>query len=323
MSSSTGVPGLDSVVQLAEVVRNGFLESRHFGLAVALDPDGSPLYAAGAVDAEVLPRSTAKPLQAVGAVVAGADLDAEQTAIAAGSHTGEDLHVDLVERTLREAGLSPDALGCPSDWPEDEPTRHRLIATGGRPERIRMNCSGKHAAMLAATVATGNDPARYLDPDSPVQQIVRAETERLTGSTVDITAIDGCGTPLFAVPLSGLARAFGRLATAAPGTPDRRVADAMRNHPHLVGGTGHPNSDVMRLLPGVLAKGGAEGVLAMAAPDGHAVAVKVIDGSPRATTAIALTLLRKCGVDISPAADLLDLPVLGGGRPVGTITPTL
>jgi L-asparaginase II len=316
---SNGVPGLGSVVELAEVVRSGFVESRHFGLAVALDPDGAQVFAAGSVDAVVLPRSTAKPLQAVGSIAAGAEVEDEEAAIAAGSHTGSDAHVALVDRMLASAGLGRDALGCPPDRPEDEPTRFRLIAEGIGPEKVRMNCSGKHAAMLMATVASGNDPLRYLDADSPVQRTITAEIERLTGAATGIITVDGCGAPLLGMPLDGLARAFGRLATAPPGTPDSRVAAAMRRYPELVGGVGHLNTEVIRLLPGVIAKGGAEGVIGMAAPDGHAVAVKVIDGNPRATTALALALLEKCGVDVSAADQLRTIPVLGGGQPVGGI----
>ncbi|WP_020393079.1 asparaginase [Kribbella catacumbae] len=318
-----GVPGVGNVVELAEVVRSGFVESRHFGLAVALDPDGKQVFAAGDVDAVVLPRSTAKPLQAVGCIEAGAELDAEESAIAAGSHTGEDRHVALVDRILASAGLGRDALRCPPDRPEDEPTRFRLIAEGIDPEKVRMNCSGKHAAMLKATVAQGQDPADYLEAGSAVQQAIAASVERLTEASTGIVTIDGCGAPLLGMPLSGLARAFSHLATAPAGTADSRVALAMRQHPELVGGKGHQNSEVMRLLPGVIAKGGAEGVIAMATPDGHAVAVKVIDGNPRATTALALTLLHKCGLDVTPATDLLNQLVLGGGRPVGEIRPTI
>jgi len=257
-----GVPGLGNVVELAEVVRNEFVESRHFGLAVALDPDGKQVFAAGDVDEVVLPRSTAKPLQAVGCIVAGA-------------------------------------------------------------EKVRMNCSGKHAAMLKAAVAQGDDPVLYLDPHSTVQRTITAEIERLTESSTGIVTVDGCGAPLLGMPLSGLARAFSHLATAPAGTADSQVAAAMRKYPELVGGKGHQNTEVMRLLPGVIAKGGAEGVIAMATPDGHAVAVKVIDGNPRATTALALTLLQKCGVNVSPATTLINLPVLGGGKPVGEIRPTI
>jgi L-asparaginase II len=173
------------------------------------------------------------------------------------------------------------------------------------------------------TVAAGNDPAGYLDADSPVQRTIAAEIERLTGTATGIVTVDGCGAPLLGMPLDGLARAFGRLATAPAGTPDSRVAAAMRQYPDLVGGHGHLNSEVMRLLPGVIAKGGAEGVIGMAAPDGHAVAVKVIDGNPRATTALGLTLLEKCGVDVSAADELRTVPVLGGGKPVGQILLTI
>ena len=220
---------------------------------------------------------------------------------------------------LAAAGLGRDALGCPPDRPEDEPTRFRLIAEGIGPEKVRMNCSGKHAAMLMATVAGGNDPLSYLDADSPVQRTIAAEIERLTGAATGLVTVDGCGAPLLGMPLDGLARAFGRLATAPAGTPDRRVAAAMRSFPELVGGQGHLNSEVMRLLPGVIAKGGAEGVIGMAAPDGHAVAVKVIDGNPRATTALGLALLGKCGVDVSAADELRTVAILGGGQPVGEI----
>jgi L-asparaginase II len=314
-----GVPGLEFVGELATVVRGGFVESRHFGIAVAVDPGGTAIVAIGDVDAVVLPRSTTKPLQAVGCIVAGASLTGEEAAITAGSHTGEDRHVAVVDRMLAGAGLDRGALGCPPDLPEDEEIRNRLIAAGTEPSRVLMNCSGKHAAMLMATVATGNDASGYLDPSSPVQKSITSEIERLTGATTGIVTVDGCGAPLVGVPLRGLATSFGRLATAAAGTPEHQVAEAMRQHPEYVGGRGHQNSLVMQALPGVIAKGGAEGVIAMAAPDGHAVAVKVIDGSPRATTALGLMLLSMCGVDVTAAAELLEVPVLGGGEPVGAI----
>jgi L-asparaginase II len=314
-----GVPGLESVGELATVVRGGFVESRHFGIAVAVDPGGTAIVAIGDVDAVVLPRSTTKPLQAVGCIVAGASLTGEEAAITAGSHTGEDRHVAVVDRMLAGAGLDRGALGCPPDLPEDEEIRNRLIAAGTEPSRVLMNCSGKHAAMLMATVATGNDASGYLDPSSPVQKTITSEIERLTGATTGIVTVDGCGAPLVGVPLRGLATSFGRLATAVAGTPEHQVAEAMRQYPEYVGGRGHQNSLVMQALPGVIAKGGAEGVIAMAAPDGHAVAVKVIDGSPRATTALGLMLLSMCGVDVTAAAELLEVPVLGGGEPVGAI----
>ncbi|GAA4235073.1 L-asparaginase II [Streptosporangium album] len=311
--------GRSGFVPLAEVVRSGFTESVHFGSAVALAPDGGVAVARGPVGAPVLPRSSAKPFQALACLLSGADLRGPRLAIAAGSHTGEDFHVRLVAEMLGEAGLGFDALGCPADWPEDEATRHALIRSGLTASRERMNCSGKHAAMLTASAASGWDVGSYLDPGHPVQRRVRDVVEELSGEETAHVAADGCGAPLFGLSLTGLARAVQGLVLAAPGTAPRAVADAMREHPEYVGGTGHVNTSLMRALPGAVAKGGAEGVLVVALATGHAAAVKVIDGSPRATSAIALAALRAAGGDVASAGEFASVPVLGGGVPVGEI----
>ncbi|MES9544030.1 MULTISPECIES: asparaginase [unclassified Actinomadura] len=301
---------------LAEVVRNGFAESRHYGSVAGFAPDGSLAHARGAVEETVLPRSTTKPFQALACLKAGAPLDGERLAIAAGSHTGEDFHVKAVEGILADAGLGADALQCPPSWPEDEATKAALIRAGEGESRVRMNCSGKHAAMLAACVANGWPLDTYLDPSHPLQQLVRQVMADCAGEDPSPVAIDGCGAPLFGLTLTGLARAARSLVLA----PDARpVADAMREHPEYVGGTGHANTEFMRALPGSVAKGGAEGVFVAATAEGRAVAVKVIDGSPRATTAIALRALAALGADTTPADPLGAVPVLGGGRPVGEI----
>ncbi|MDP9867062.1 MULTISPECIES: asparaginase [Streptosporangium] len=311
--------GASGFVPLAEVVRSGFSESVHFGSAVGLAPDGGTAVARGLVGAPVLPRSSAKPFQALACLLSGADLHGPRLAIAAGSHTGEDFHVRLVAEMLGEAGLGFEALGCPTDWPEDESTRHGLIREGLAASRERMNCSGKHAAMLTASVASGWAVDSYLDPDHPVQRRVRSVVEELSGEETAHVAVDGCGAPLFGLSLTGLARAVQALVLTAPGTAPRAVADAMREYPEYVGGTGHVNTSLMRALPGAVAKGGAEGVLVVALASGHAAAVKVIDGSPRATTAIALATLRAAGGDVSTAGEFASVPVLGGGVPVGEI----
>ncbi|MET8308175.1 asparaginase [Micromonospora sp. NPDC005173] len=317
--------------ELARVVRNGFVESRHYGSVVVLDPDGTVARTAGVPDEPVLPRSTLKPVQALACRIAATagpgdtdPLTGRALALAAGSHTGDDRHVEVVRAMLAGAGLTEDALGCPVDWPEDEPTRDRLIRAGGQRERIRMNCSGKHAAMLVACVARSWSTHDYLDPDHPLQRETAATVARLAGTPITHQAVDGCGAPLFGLPLTGLARTFQALVTAPTGSDEDRVAQAMRQYPEYVGGWhGHPNTDLMRALPGVLAKGGAEGVLAVAAPDGHAVAVKVVDGSPRATTAIALAALEAVGVPVGGADALRRVPVLGGGEPVGAVTAVI
>jgi L-asparaginase II len=310
------------LAELAIIVRSGVVESRHFGWLVALNADGSvAANLGGDAPTQVLPRSTTKPLQALACLLAGAELSDEELAIAAGSHTGEDAHVDAVRRILARAGLDDSALGCPVDWPEDEPTRERLIREGETRSRVRMNCSGKHAAMLLACAANGWDTHSYLDPTHPLQQLVKNTVQRVSGVVVEHTAVDGCGAPLFSTTVEGLARSFRALVTAPAGSPERRVADAMRAHPFFVGGDNHANSDTMTRITGVLAKGGAEGVIGMAAATGQAVAMKIVDGNPRATTLLALTVLGALGVNVSNAGSLIDLQILGGGVPVGAIEP--
>ncbi len=306
--------------ELAVVRRSGLVESRHLGSLLALDADGSVALSLGDPDATVLPRSTTKPLQALACLTAGAPLSGPALAIAAGSHTGEDTHVDVVRGLLTRAGLDESALQCPVDWPEDEPTRVALIRAGAERSAVRMNCSGKHAAMLLACAVNGWPTDSYLDPVHPLQQHVRAVAAEWTGAPVRHDAIDGCGAPLFGTTVRGLATAFRALSLAVDG-PAAEVATAMRTHPFFVGGTGHQNSAVMELVPGAVAKGGAEGVIGVAGPAGQAVAMKVVDGNPRATTLLALTVLGGLGVDVSAAGSLTDLPVLGGGVPVGAIEP--
>jgi L-asparaginase II len=311
---------IPAFAELAVVTRSGVVESRHFGSLLAIDGDGHPVARLGSPDDQVLPRSTVKPLQALACLIAGAPLAGPELAIAGGSHTGEDAHVALVTALLERAGLDESALGCPVDWPEDSATRERLILAGEGRSRIRMNCSGKHAAMLLACAVNGWETATYLEPQHPLQVLVRETVERVTGERVEHDAIDGCGAPLFSTSLLGLATAFRALVTAEEGTPERAVADAMRANPFFVGGDNHANSDTMTLVPGLLAKGGAEGVIGMAAASGESVAMKIIDGNPRATTLIALTVLGALGVDTSQTAILTTLPILGGGVRVGEIT---
>lgn len=308
--------------ELAIVQRNGFDESRHFGSLVALAADGSVLARLGAPGQVVLPRSSVKPIQALASLRAGAPLAGKTLAIAAASHTGEDEHVALVREILTSSGLTEDALGCPPDMPENAETRRRLIREGVGPQRIRMNCSGKHAAMLAACVASGWPTDTYLDPTHPLQLLIAKTLAERAGESIGHVAVDGCGAPLLGVSLIGLARAIRSLVMDAPSTPGRSVVDAMREFPFYVAGTGHVNTEVMRTIPGVVCKGGAEGVIVAACASGCAVAAKVIDGSPRATTVIVLAALHELGENTDGAAALRQVPVLGGGVPVGAIRPS-
>src|SRR5215467_1136953 len=305
---------------LAEVVRSGFTESRHHGAIAVVDTGGATVLRAGAVDTPVFPRSSNKPMQAAAMLHCGLDLDGKLLALAAASHSGEDFHVAGVRQILAGAGLTPDALQCPPDLPLDEPTLRRMVLAGADPDRVHMNCSGKHAAMLATCVAAGWPTASYTEPDHPLQLEIRLVIERLAGEPVTAVGVDGCGAPLFALTLAGLARAFGALVRAAPGTPERRVADAMRAYPAWTSGTSRDERLLMDAVPGLLVKGGAEGVDAFALSDGNGVragAVKIDDGAHRARTPVTVAALRLLGVAVPD--ELATAPVIGGEAEVGVI----
>ena len=182
-----------------------------------------------------------------------------------------------------------------------------------------MNCSGKHAAMLATCVVRGWPLPGYLAQDAPLQVALAAAVAELAGEPVAHVAVDGCGAPQHALTLTGLARAYGRLVRAPEGSPERRTADAMRAHPDVVGGTGRDVTLLMAGLPGLLAKDGAEGVYAAALPDGSAVALKVADGAGRPRVPVLVAALRALGADAPVLDELATLPVLGGGRVVGEV----
>ncbi|MGF2948357.1 asparaginase [Microbacterium alcoholitolerans] len=315
-------------VELAVVERSGFVESRHAGAAVVLSPDGDVVAAHGDADALILPRSSLKPLQAVAAVTAGAALDGEQLALGTASHSGTDRHVEVVREVLAAGGLTEDDLACPPAWPSDAGARREMVRDHAEQSRIRMNCSGKHALMLRACVATGWPTDGYLAPSHPLQVHIREVVERLTGEKVAHTSIDGCGAPVFAVTLTALARGIHRIGSASERSPFalHRVAGtlvrAVRENPWTIAGPGEPDTIAIETL-GVFAKGGAEGVMVMVAPNGATVALKMLDGNGRAATLVAAALLARAGAlgdgDVGALEAALPLTVLGGGEPVGAI----
>ncbi|WIM96125.1 asparaginase [Actinoplanes oblitus] len=296
---------------VAEVVRSGFVESVHHGVVAFSDRPG-----VGDTVSPIFPRSSNKPLQAVGMLRSGlVPREVADLAMAGASHDGEPFHVDRVRAMLAAAGLGPEALRCPADLPLGETARYAYLRAGGEPEPILMNCSGKHAAMLATCVANGWDLESYLDPKHPLQVALAETISDLAGEPIAAAGVDGCGAPVLAISPVALARAFLRLVEAAPGTPERRVADAMRAHPELVAGPASEDTILMRAVPGLLVKRGADGVTAAALPGAGGVAVKISDGAIRARVPVLLSALRKLGVE----PPVLEEPILGGGRQVGEV----
>ncbi|MFE2612537.1 asparaginase [Micromonospora chalcea] len=309
-------------VPLAEVVRSGFVEGVHRGSVVVLDAAGAPVAGAGDVTSPIFPRSSNKPMQAIGMLRAGLPLtDPADVALVAASHAGEEFHIERVTALLRDAGLTGDALHCPPDLPVGEAAREAVLRAGGGPARVLMNCSGKHAGMLRTCLAAGWPLDGYWRPEHPLQQRLTATIEEFTGERAAAVGVDGCGAPVLAVSLTGLARAFLRLVDAEPGTVERTVADAMRTYPELVGGTQAEDTRLMRGVPGLLAKIGAEGVIAAAVPGVGAVALKIDDGAARARMPVLASALSRLDVRAPILTEYAETSVLGGGLPVGATRP--
>ena len=311
---------LDEAPVLVHVTRGGFVESAHRATLVATTPDGGTPLRHGRVDDPVLPRSSLKPIQALAMVRHGLDLPPHLLALVCSSHSGEAMHREAVAEILATVGLDLDALQNTPALPLGELEHARWLAAGTAPAPVTQDCSGKHAGMLVTCRVNDWPTEAYLEADHPLQQAIRATTAEVVGP-VTHTTVDGCGAPLFAVPLSGLAASFGRLAAAEDTTDEGRVAAAMRTAPQMVGGTGRDVTAFMQAVPGLIAKDGAESVYAAGLADGRGVAIKVADGAPlsRARQALLAGALRTLGVDTEALRQLADLPVLGHGRPVGAV----
>lgn len=312
-------PQPDGGVDLVDVVRSGFVECVHRGSVIALDAAAGVVVKAGEPDRPFLLRSVAKPLQAVGMLRAGLRLDPPDLALAAASHSGEHVHVRRIRDLLSRNGLPESALICPPALPLGEAAAHGVLAAGGGKARVFMNCSGQHTAMLLTCVASGWPVDGYAEPGHPLQQAIQAALEDLAGEPVAAAGVDGCGPPTFALSLTGIARAYLRLVGAEPGTPEREVADAMRAHPDLVGGTGREVTRLMVGIPGLIAKDGAEGMFAAALPTGRVAAVKISDGAARARLPALVGALRRLGVDAPVLDELAETAVVGAGRQVGAV----
>ena len=308
---------------LATYTRSGFREGVHVGHAVVVDPSGRVAAAWGDPDHVIFPRSSNKPAQAIAMVECGLDVPEQLLALCAASHSGEPMHLDAVERLLALGGLTPAALQTPPDFPLDEQERDVWVREGRGPAPIAMNCSGKHSGMLVTCVVNGWPTATYREPGHPLQQAIRGTVERLAGEPVAHVGVDGCGAPVMSLTLAGLARSVSSARQADPSTPDGRVIAAMTAHPELVGGSRRDVTRFMRAVPGLVAKDGAEGVYVVALADGTGVAIKVEDGSDRARQVALAAILVRLGVAPESLADLLTIPMLGGGGRVGEVRAAL
>lgn len=314
---------------LAEVERSGFVESRHLGAVAVADAEGRLLATAGDPDLVVYLRSSAKPFQALAVRALGveAELGLGEVALAGacGSHNGEPDHVASVRKVLEAAGLDETALRCPPALPTDRTTRQKVDG----PAPVYHNCSGKHAYMLAGSVVRGWAPERYTEPDHPLQAVVGDTLAEYTGAPLERVGVDGCGVPVHAFPLRALATAYARLGAGATAREEGPAAlvEAVRHHPFMLAGTGQLDTLLLEATNGrILAKVGAEatyGAVDLSTATG--LALKVLDGAPRARAAALMAALRALEwlTDDEWAAviDAATVELHGGGQTVGTVHP--
>lgn len=308
---------------LAEEVRSGLVETVHDGAVAVVSASGDLIASYGEIDRPFYLRSAAKPFQAAVAQACGAGLAREQLALACASHDGEPVHVALVESMLVNAGLTGNDLRNPPAWPLSGAAQRRLAARGHTtPNRLWHNCSGKHAAMLAATVASGWDPANYLDPGHPLQARIIGSIRDVAGP-VDPIGIDGCGAPVFATTARGMGRAFARLSVAGEFL---EIFDAMHAFPALVSGVDNVDAAIATQLDAV-AKRGAAGTIGIGLRGRLGIAVKAWAGSGLIAGVAALATLDQLGSLTPLARERLQRhshPVVkGGGQAVGRFEPRL
>jgi L-asparaginase II len=274
---------------LRVAVRRGtFVESVHEVHGVAVR-DGETIAAFGDPAFTASLRSAAKPIQALPLARACPELGDEELAIAAASHFGTERHVEAVRKLLAATGGRVEELDCG-------------IQDGRPREPIYDNCSGKHAGMLAVCRANGWPVEGYRHPGHALQGLLLAEVAAAAELDEDEvgTGVDGCGVVAFAIPLERAALAFSRLEQLDGG---ERVAAAMRAHPVLVGGDGATDTKLMQLHPGVVAKGGAEGLFC-ASGLGMGLALKVADGNPRALRPALAALGGQLGMPVEAFAEV-------------------
>jgi L-asparaginase II len=329
---------------LANVIRGETVESVHTGHLVVLDGERRTIASIGDPSTVTFFRSACKALQAIPLITSGAadafDFGEEEIALAAASHSGEKVHVEIAARMLAKAGLGESDLRCGAHRPFNEAESHRMLRADEPPTQLHNNCSGKHAAMLAFAKHIGADLATYDSPENPIQIEIRrciAEFCEVADKEIEI-GVDGCSAPNFAVPLRAMATSFLNLIA-----PDKlagetqiacsRVVKAMIGYPELIGGSTRLDTLLMQAAPGrIISKVGADGVWLCAVlpsmdfPSGLSIALKVMDGDDhRARPVVATEVLRQLGVlnaDALPALSPMPLKNRRGDI-VGRVAPLL
>jgi L-asparaginase II len=297
---------------LAKVTRGDLVESLHLGHLIVLSADGSTYLSKGSPELPIYPRSAIKSLQAAAMLKAGLKVELNELALICASHSGSQKHIDLVTRMLTSRDISISELKNAVDKPLGEKEK---ISWGDKaPSQLAQNCSGKHAGMLITCQQNGWDMKSYLDLDHPLQVAIKNEIEELSGEKVSAVSVDGCGAPLFAISLIGLARAISNLVKSKDELYQKIVL-ACTKYPELVAGEGRLTTRMMQAVPGLFMKEGAEGVQVCALHDGRVIAIKIIDGSWRPVAPIIMEIFNRWGVQMPDES----VKIYGGTSVIGEI----
>jgi len=299
-------------VVLAEVTRGGIVESLHLGHLIVLNSDGTTYLSKGSPELAFYPRSAVKSLQASGMLKAGLTVSDEELAIICASHSGHQIHIELVIKMLEKRDIPLSALKNATDKPLGEKEK---ISWGDKPgTQLTQNCSGKHAGMLITCQQNGWDLDTYLEMNHPLQIAIKNEIELLAGEKVSASTFDGCGAPLFAISLTGLARAISTVVKSNEAIY-KQIVTACTEYPELVAGEGRLTTRMMRAVSGLFMKEGAEGIEVCALSDGRVIAIKIIDGSWRPVAPIIMEVFKRWGVSMPDES----VKIYGGSSVIGEV----
>lgn len=310
------------------VFRGDYLESTHDIHVAVVNAEGELLYSYGNPDRFTFPRSSMKPFQAVPLLETGAadafHYSAADISLSCASHSGESFHRHTVLDILSRVGLEEEHLQCGTHLPRDMESYKQLIREGKDLTPVFSNCSGKHSGMLASAVHMNEDVHTYREITHPLQQRILDVIEDVCSfpkAQIQIS-VDGCGVPVHQLPLRNVALGFARLAKPEVFSEGKRaqalkkICESMIQHPEMVGGTNRFDTDLMRVFNGrIVAKAGAEAVQCLADLEtGIGIAIKVEDGSARATSVVTMEVLRQLGIGdeetFSKLEEYVNAPVL-------------
>ena len=297
---------------LATVTRGGVAESLHLGHLIVLNADGSTDISKGSPELPIFPRSAVKSLQASAMLKAGLTVSDEELAIICASHSGAQSHIDLVIKMLEKRDIPISALKNAVDKPLGE--KEKITWGDKGASQLAQNCSGKHAGMLITCKQNGWDMDNYLDVNHPLQIAIKNEIEELAGEKVSVSTFDGCGAPLFTISLIGLARSIFNLVKSNEAV-HKQIVTACTTYPELVAGEGRLTTRMMRAIPGLFMKEGAEGIEVCALADGRVIAIKIIDGSWRPVAPIIMEIFKRWGVVMPDES----VKIYGGSQIIGKV----